>query len=297
MPRKVITEELKQEIIKYYLSQPMTIKQVEDKYELSHPTITKILKDVPKYTKAKLNNPNMKEHFFQEINEEAKAYFLGLLISDGNVFKDNTGRQASISITLDLKDEYMLEKFKEVLQANTSVGHDGRGCGQIAVRSNIMAEDLAKYGVVPRKSYNTYLPLISKEMMPHLIRGIFDGDGSIMAKPNPSNDGHNRFLHSISFCGTHQLMEDISNYILENLGIKTTVYDYKDRNLSELKIQNIDNIAKFGYWIYRNSTIFLNRKKDIFNDFLKHYNDILAEQFEKEYETIWYKIKNKAIPR
>ena len=289
MPRKVITEELKQEIIKYYLSQPMTMKQVEDKYELSHPTITKILKDVPKYTKAKLNNPNMKEHFFQEINEEAKAYFLGLLISDGNVFKDNTGRQASISITLDLKDEYMLEKFKEVLQANTSVGHDGRGCGQIAVRSNIMAEDLAKYGVVPRKSYNTYLPLISKEMMPHLIRGIFDGDGSIMAKPNPSNDGHNRFLHSISFCGTHQLMEDISNYILENLRIKTAVYDYKDRNLSELKIQNIDNIAKFGYWIYRNSTIFLNRKKDIFNDFLKHYNDILAEQFEKEYETIWYK--------
>ena len=289
MPRKVITSELKQEIIKYYLSQPMTMKQVEDKYELSHPTITKILKNVPKYTKAKLNNPNMKEHFFQEINEEAKAYFLGLLISDGNVFKDDTGRQASISITLDLKDEYMLEKFKEVLQANTSVGHDGRGCGQIAVRSNIMAEDLAKYGVVPRKSYNTYLPLISKEMMPHLIRGIFDGDGSIMAKPNPSNDGHNRFLHSISFCGTHQLMEDISNYILENLGIKTAVYDYKDRNLSELKIQNIDNIAKFGYWIYRNSTIFLNRKKDIFNDFLKHYNDILAEQFEKEYETIWYK--------
>ena len=289
MPRKVITEELKQEIIKYYLSQPMTMKQVEDKYELSHPTMTKILKDVPKYTKAKLNNPDMKEHFFQEIDEEAKAYFLGLLISDGNVFKDNTGRQASISITLDLKDEYMLEKFKEVLQANTSIGHDGRGCGQMAVRSNIMAEDLAKYGVVPRKSYNTYLPQISKEMMPHLIRGIFDGDGSIMAKPNPSNDGHNRFLHSISFCGTHQLMEDISNYILENLGIKTTVYDYKDRNLSELKIQNIDNIAKFGYWIYRNSTIFLNRKKDIFNDFLKHYNDILAEQFEKEYETIWYK--------
>ena len=289
MPRKIITEELEQEIIKYYLSQPMTMKQVEDKYKLSHPTITKILKDVPKYTKTKLNNPNMREHFFQDINEEAKAYFLGLLISDGNVFKDNTGRQASISITLDLKDEYMLEKFKEVLQINTSVGHDGRGCGQIAVRSNIMAEDLAKYGVVPRKSYNTYLPLISKEMMPHLIRGIFDGDGSIIAKPNPNNDGHNRFLHSISFCGTHQLMEDISNYILENLGIKTAVYNYKDRSLSELKIQNIDNIAKFGYWIYRNSTIFLNRKKDIFNDFLKHYNDILVEQFKKEYETTWYK--------
>lgn len=274
MPRKIITEELKQEIIKYYLSQPMTLKQVADKYALSNPTICKILKDVPKYTKAKLNNPDMKEHFFQDIDEEAKAYFLGLLISDGNVFKDDTGRQASISITLDLKDEYMLEKFKEVLQANTSVGHDGRGCGQIAVRSNIMAEDLAKYGVVPRKSYNTYLPIVSYEMMPHLIRGIFDGDGSIMAKPSPNNDGHNRFLHSISFCGTHKLMEDISNYSFEHLNLKQkpSVYDYKDRQLSELKIQNIEDMQTFGDWMYNYSTIYLNRKKDIYDNFLQHYN-------------------------
>lgn len=274
MPRKIITEELEQEIIKYYLSQPMTMKQVEDKYKLSHPTITKILKGIPKYTKTKLNNPNMREHFFQDINEEAKAYFLGLLISDGNVFKDNTGRQASISITLHLKDEYMLEKFKEVLQVNTSVGHDGRGCGQIAVRSNIMAEDLAKYGVIPRKSYSTYLPKVSYEMMPHLIRGIFDGDGSIMAKPNLNNDGHSRFLHSISFCGTHKLMEDISNYSFEylNLKQKPLVYDYKDRQLSELKIQNIEDMQTFGDWMYNHSTIYLNRKKVIYDNFLQHYN-------------------------
>ena len=165
MPRKIVTKELENEIINYYLSKPMTLKQVEDKYELSHPTISRILQDVPKYTKAKLNNPNMKDHFFQNIDCEEKAYFLGLLISDGNVFKDNTGRQASISITLDLKDEYILNKFKEVVNTNTSIGHDRRGCGTIAVRSNIMAEDLAKYGVIPRKSYHTYLPQISDNYM------------------------------------------------------------------------------------------------------------------------------------
>ena len=262
MPRKIITEELKQEIINYYLSKPMGLKQVENKYNLSHPTISKILKDVPKYTKAKLNNPNMKEHFFQEINCEENAYFLGLLIADGNVFKDNTGRQASISITLDLKDEYMLQKFKEVLQADTSIGHDGRGCGQIAVRSNIMAEDLAKYGVVPRKSYHTYLPEISNQYMWHVLRGIFDGDGSILVKPSPNDDGHNRFLHCISFCGTHKLMEDISNYLYKNLAFKQkpTVYDYKNKQLSELKIQNIDDIYLFGIYIYKGATIFLDRK-------------------------------------
>lgn len=275
MPRKIITKEFKQEIINYYLSQPMTLKQVEDKYKLSHPTISNILKDTPKYTKAKLNNPNMDEHFFKNINNEANAYFLGLLISDGNVFKNNTGRQASISITLNLNDEYMLNKFKEVIKANTSVGHDGRGCGQIAVRSNIMASELANYGVVPKKSYITHLPKnIPDDIMNHLIRGIFDGDGSILAKPSPNNDGHNRFLHSISFCGTHQLMEDISNYSFEKLSLKQkpNVYNYKDRKLSELKIQNIDDIKLFGDWMYFNSTIYLIRKKDIYNNFLEHYN-------------------------
>ena len=274
MPSKIITEELKQDIINYYLSKPMTLQKVADKYNLCVPTVGKILKNISKYTKAKINNPNLKEHFFENINNEANAYFLGLLISDGNVFKDGTGRQASISITLDLKDEYMLEKFKEVLQANTSIGHDGRGCGQIAVRSNIMAEDLAKYGVVPRKSYHTYLPNISKDYMNHLIRGIFDGDGSIMAKLNPKNDGHNRFLHSISFCGTHQLMEDISNYIIKELNLiqNPTVYDYQDKPLSEIKIQNMEDIYTFGEWLYKDATIFLKRKHQIYLDFKKHYN-------------------------
>lgn len=276
MPRKIITSELKQEIIKYYLSQPMTMKQVEDKYELSHPTITKILKDVPRYSKAKLNNPNANERFFKNIDSEEKAYFLGLLISDGNVFKDSTGRQASISITLNLNDEYILQKFKEVLNVNTSISKDGRGCGQIAIRSNLMADDLKQYGVVPRKSYITYLPKINDIYMSHLIRGILDGDGSILAKPSPKQDGHNRYLHSISFCGSHQLMEDIAKYLYNNLQLKQPiqVYDYQDKNLSDIHIQNYEDMEKVGDWLYKDATIYLVRKNNIYNLFKEHYNQI-----------------------
>lgn len=158
----MISENLKQEIIKYYLSQPMTLQQIKDKYNLSLPTISKILENVPKYTKAKIYNPNMDEYFFHTIESEESAYFLGLIIADGNVFKEITGkgRQASISITLDLKDEYMLNNFKKAVKSNTSVGHDGRGCGQIAVRSNIMAQDLSQYGVIPKKTFCAYLPIV-----------------------------------------------------------------------------------------------------------------------------------------
>lgn len=268
MPRKVIANKIKEDIKNFYLSRPMSLTEVEKQFNLSHPTVTKILKDVPKYTKAKINNPNLIEDFFKIIDSEEKAYFLGLLISDGNVFKDETGRQASISITLNLEDEYMLLKFKDVLNANTSIGHDGRGCGQIAVRSNIMAKDLEQYGVIPRKTLSVYLPQIEDKWMPHLIRGIFDGDGSILAKQNGT-----RFLHSISFCGTHKLMEDISTYCFNRLKLKQkpTVYDYKDKNLSDIKIQNKDDMFIFGEWIYQDATIFLTRKKEIYNNFKQHY--------------------------
>ena len=69
-------------------------------------------------------------------------------------------------------------------------------------------------------------------------------------------------------------MEDISNYAFEHLNLKQKplVYDYKDRQLSELKIQNIEDMKVFGDWMYNNSIIYLNRKKDIYNNFLKYYN-------------------------
>lgn len=266
----LISEELKTKIKTFYLSKPMTLDDVATKFNLSRPTISKILKDVPRYTKAKIKNPSLKEDFFDIIDSEEKAYFLGLLISDGNVFKDDTGRQASISITLDLKDEYMLLKFKEILNASTNIGHDGRGCGQLAVRSNIMAKDLEKYGIIPRKSFSTFLPNIDDKYMNHLIRGIFDGDGSIRAT---QTEVQNRFAHYIGFCGSHPLMSQISDYCKKlNLSTIPKVYDYKDKALSDIKIQSIQDMYTFGEWIYKDATIYLTRKKEIYDQFKLHYN-------------------------
>lgn len=270
MARKIISQELKDKIIEEYKSKPMTLEALAQKYDLSYPTISKILSGVPKYAKATIYNPELKEDFFESIDCEEKAYFLGLLIADGNVFiDDKDGRQASISITLDSSDEYLLDTFKMTLKTNTSVTHDGRGCSQIAIRSNKMAQDLEKYGVVPRKSFETYLPQISNDLMPHMLRGILDGDGSIKAK---QTDVKGRYAHAISYCGTHRLMQDIADWCISNDIKSPIVYDYRNRCLSELKLQSVDSMYKFGEMIYDNATIYMKRKKDAYDKFKQHYN-------------------------
>lgn len=268
-----ITEVLREQIIKEYHEQPISLNALAKKYNVSYPTIVKVLKNEPKYSKAKLYNPLLKEDFFKVIDSEEKAYFLGLLITDGNVFIDEkniqNNRQASISITLQKQDAYLLEKFLTCLNANTTVASDGRQCNSVAVRSNEMANDLKQYGIIPRKTLYTYLPKIKQDLMPHLIRGILDGDGSICMKQTSR-----RFVHWIAFSGTHKLMQDIIDYVDDIIGlkIKPKVYDYEGKHLSEFKFQNIEDIYKFGVYIYKNATLYMERKKDLFDLFLSKYD-------------------------
>lgn len=265
--------ETKKNIVEYYKSNPMTIKSCAKNFNLSIPSVIKILDEfkIERYKKSNIYNPKLNEDYFNIIDREEKAYYLGFLISDGNIYKDNSGsnRQSSISITQSEQDKYILEKFLAEINANTSVTNDGRGTCQVAVRSNIMANDLETYSVFPNKTLNTRLPMIDDSLMNHLIRGILDGDGSITSVMLKSN----KHKHAISFCGTHELMEDISNYISAALNvINPKVYDYEDRYLSEIKWQSISDCYAVGNWLYNGSSIYLERKYKIFCDFKQYYN-------------------------
>ena len=270
---KRITIEDEQRIVQSYLEFPKTIWSTAREFDLSAPTIIKILDkyEVKRYTKAQLYNPGYNEDYFENIDTQAKAYFLGLIISDGNVFTDGGGgRQASISITLDSGDEYLLTAFKNEIGVNTSVCKDGRGCSQIAVRSDKMAKDLNRLGVFPRKSFQTQLPCVPKHLYPHLIRGILDGDGSIQSKQTNIRGRHK---HSIGFCGTEQLMKQVSGLLIEELGLScVSVYTYKNRSLSMVTWSAIDDLQKLIAYLYQDAEIYMLRKRAKAENFLNHYN-------------------------
>lgn len=268
-----ISDKLKQEICVFYKQKPISLKDMSLKFNLCQVTISKILKEhnINLYKKANIFNSEMKENFFENIDNEFKAYFLGLIISDGNVFKPKNGnRQASISITLHKNDTYILELFKKTLCLNTSINSDNRGCNTIAIRSDKMCADLLKYGVVENKSFVTYLPKINIEFMPHLLRGILDGDGSVQFK---FYEKWNKTKHTIGFCGSNQLMNDIREVLINQLNLsKNQVYSYKDRMLSMITWGSIKDIEKIYHYLYDNATIFMHRKRNILNNILEFYH-------------------------
>ena len=59
-------------------------------------------------------NKNILEDFFEKIDNEAAAYLLGLLTTDGYV-KNTKGNSFTIGISLQISDLAILEWIKEVL--------------------------------------------------------------------------------------------------------------------------------------------------------------------------------------
>lgn len=270
---KVITIEEENKICEYFKSKPMTLENLHSKFDYCKPTLAKILDkyNIKRYKKAQVYSPNLKENYFENIDNQNKAYFIGLIISDGNVFSTDSGnRQSSISITLQDSDSYMLNNFKNELCSNTSVNPDGRGSSTIAIRSNKMADDLKNMGIFERKSFDTYLPFLDKTLMPHLIRGILDGDGSVQAK---QTNVRNRYKHSVGFCGTETLMNQIKNHLIDEIGVSNVkVYRYKDRVLSMVTWSSTTDVQKMYHYFYDNAIFYLYRKRQKFEEILKHYD-------------------------
>lgn len=275
--RHKITKEFQEKVISYYKSSPMTISSVCEQFNICLPTAIKILKGVTKHSKTSIYNPQLNERFFDDVDTERKAYWVGLIIADGNVYNPvNSAHhgQKWVSITLQDGDVYLLNEFKKDTGVSTKISSDGRGSSYVAIRSTHMADALLKYGITERKSFDTHFPFsVDKTLYRHLIRGIIDGDGSIQAFSNKSQNGKIKFLHSISCCGTHNLMKEMVDVIDEciKLSHKPAVYDYKNRTLSEFRISSIEDMNKLGEWIYTDATIYMERKKYHFDLFKDHY--------------------------
>lgn len=236
-------------------------------FNLCDNSIVKILKaNGVEIREAKKRSPVECHNYFETIDSVDKAYFLGWMISDGSVIEQRTrvGRANTISLEIHRDDEYILKMFANAIKADESLvkRNSNRNHSYIRFASSKMSTDLSKYGVIPRKTNITYLPNIPSQYMSHLIRGYFDGNGTITINRN-KND---REYGHVGFYGSEEICLNIVEYLHTNIGIKrnkvskATCYHvwWGDKN----------DLSALGKYLYKDcEDFYLKRKYDKFKKY------------------------------
>lgn len=222
------------------------------------------------YSKQDILNRKTKVNFFESIDSEEKAYFLGLLIADGCVFRFRQNTMFVI-FALQEQDSYMVELFAKKVSASRKIVIDKRDNSKsITITSNKMADDLSKYGVVENKTFKTYLPKLDSFFMPHLIRGILDGDGNIGCRKRNPKIENSDLRWQVAFCGSEQLMTEIRDYLFSILNINLNKV-CKEQSIYSIRWTSRKDVYIICDYLYRDANIYLKRKKEKFEQFCDLY--------------------------
>lgn len=256
--------ELNKAIINNYLGGKSGIK-IAKEVNKSPSYVYEILKknQIPIRDKHKMNGLEVFEDFFEKIDCEEKAYWLGFLMADGYVLKPN-----KIGLALSVKDISHLEKFKKSIGSNAKIGqYETSGYSsaeycRLMVFSNKMYFDLVSHGCCPNKTFVAAFPDINEELYRHFVRGYFDGDGSLYVSKTNSN---------IKICGTKEMLLSIIqcfNEQVNGFSFQYKLYQKKTmigKNNYYLSFGGNNKTLAIAKWMYDNSNFFLDRKKEKFN--------------------------------
>jgi len=150
--------------------------------------------------------------FFKTIDTKEKAYVLGFWIADGYV--GTTGGCYIVGFSSIDYDHIAL--IRSLLCSEHKI-YFSDGCHRLMIGSKEMAQDLIAMGFNNKKSTQAFLPKLGAGLIPHLVRGIFDGDGCI-TRGLRAKDGQPYPVICID--GTEELVSSINKETPENVNVR-----------------------------------------------------------------------------
>lgn len=231
----------------YYLENNESVTKIAKLFNIDRGMLSLYLKKQGIEVINKQNQTTIIENYFEIIDDEHKAYWLGFFFADGNV----SSKTNNLEISLKLSDKEHLEKLAKDINFTNNISCDSVRC-RLCFANKKMKEDLIDKGCVPAKSLILKPPKnIPDNLIIHFIRGYFDGDGCISFTQNKAH------RPQFSLLGT----EEFLNFIALNLigttkklrmnhgSDKTWVLEYSGQTSRSI-------LEK----MYEGSTVYLERK-------------------------------------
>lgn len=248
---------LKDEILKLY-TQGNNIESISKQLNCYPQAVASVLKHIGEYKSYRPNQGNTR--YFQNIDSNIKAYFLGFIAADGCV-QSNGKNSYGLTITLHEKDRVILDKLREEIGSEKPlILIPSKNHIRFTLFNKDMYNDLNKLGIVPNKSLiiEDIIKNIPQEYRHSFVLGYFDGDGSVTLPTDPRKPNMNTKRIAIFIRGTKELLSGIVEELnLDQYGL--TKYD----STYTLSFSKKSEIIKF-FNLYTKNNFYLNRKYEKF---------------------------------
>lgn len=206
------------------------------------------------------------EKYFDEIDSEQKAYWLGFIAADGCVERDSrSGIPRTVSISASAKDMGHIGKFKAAIKSGAPVKDTlshGFRISVISIHSERLARSLLKYGITPNKSLTLKpnLSCIPTEHHHHYWRGMVDGDGCLSF-----NKSNRQWM--VRLAGTESVCRQFAQWVREVADVHCCIS--VNNGLYSANIGSQNGVRKILKCLYGNVSVALDRKDAIARRFLK----------------------------
>lgn len=202
--------------------------------------------------------------------DETEAYILGFLYADGFLTNKVKDKYYQLGCNLAEKDAQHLRKIarffdREVKLSNSKVKGISYGTAEFGLGDVRLIERLINLGIVPNKTYENssfVFDNIPVNLKHHFLRGYFDGDGTVCTRKD------NQCM--VGFVSHNELLLiAIREFLKTEIELKAKVR--KDKNNFRLYFGGTNIAIKFKNTLYQQASIFLERKKLIFDNIKSPY--------------------------
>jgi hypothetical protein len=213
---------------------------------------------------------SLNQNIFASVETEPQAYWLGFLSADGGI-----NLHHSVRVNLQERDSGHLELLQAFFQTTKPIQCQMCRCksgtypvSYLIVTSEQICSDLARYGVLPKKSKTIRWPDgLPPQLASHYVRGVFDGDGTWC--------GMNRKgMCQWRLIGNRAYLLDIQSLMMETCCLnQTKLCDHHTTpDMAYLVYNGTRQTMRIADWLYRDATVWLPRKANVLVEYLRRHD-------------------------
>jgi hypothetical protein len=256
------------------------------KYKCSPGTVLKYLRRVTDIRPARTDTARYTErreayHFFDSIDTESKAYWLGFIYADGSLSNDGN----RLLVYLSDVDTDHLEKLASIFGKRVTVGsYAAHTRAMLTIYSTHVWRQLVSKGIRPNKTYidtPEVLDHVPQRFMRDFIRGNFDGDGCISTA---------RGYYRVNMIAHKSVITRIRDIVSLEAGVRLNKIQQNSKspivhNVMWCGSLQVGNIFRY---MYGGATVYMERKYEKFGEVLCTVRGISSYAGVSRHKSRWW---------